>query len=100
MALGGVAVALVGLMASLFVRPRRLWVRAWVEDGPGQSGGAGGRTVVEVAGLDRSNLGEGLDADVRELLGQLRPETGTAAGSGMGNGTGDEDGPAIGQERS
>ena len=41
--------AIVGLMGSLFIRPRRAWVRARREDGEG-----GGRTVVELAGLDRS----------------------------------------------
>lgn len=44
-ALGGVVLALVGLLGSLFVRPRRIWVRAVrTEDG----------TLVHVAALDRS----------------------------------------------
>ena len=42
--LAGVLAAIVGLLGSLFVRPRRTWVR---------SRRAGGRTVVEVAALDR-----------------------------------------------
>ena len=48
-ALGGVVLALVGLLASLFIRPRRVWVRA--------RAGEGG-TLVEVAGLDRSGNGD------------------------------------------
>lgn len=56
-ALGGVVLAIVGLMGSLFVRPRRVWLR--------QRG-----TVVELAGLDRSaggDLGGELDDLVRAL---------------------------------
>ena len=56
-ALGGVLLGIVGLMGSLFVRPRRVWVR--------QRG-----TVVELAGLDRSSggdLGDELDDLVRAL---------------------------------
>jgi cytochrome c biogenesis protein len=45
LALGGILLAIAGLMASLFIRPRRTWVRVRTD---------GGRTVVEVAGLDRS----------------------------------------------
>jgi cytochrome c biogenesis protein len=45
-ALAGVVLALVGLLLSLFVRPRRVWVRATRRDGT---------TYVEVAGLDRGN---------------------------------------------
>ncbi len=52
LALGGVVVALLGLLASLFVRPRRLWVRAR-ETGEG--------TLVEVAALDRSDGGDPAD---------------------------------------
>ena len=49
-ALAGVVLALVGLLGSLFIRPRRLWVRARrSEDGD---------TVVDVAALDRSNGGD------------------------------------------
>ena len=56
-ALGGVVLGIVGLMGSLFVRPRRIWLR--------QRG-----TVVELAGLDRSaggDLGDELDDLVRAL---------------------------------
>ncbi len=60
-ALGGVVLALIGLLGSLFLRPRRVWVRARRE-------GAG--TMVEVAALDRSGNGEMaeiLDKIVAEL---------------------------------
>ncbi|MDR7255739.1 cytochrome c biogenesis protein [Nocardioides sp. BE266] len=49
-ALTGVVVALLGLLGSLFVRPRRLWVRARRRDD--------GTTLVEVARLDRSSGGD------------------------------------------
>ena len=45
----GVIMALVGLLGSLFIRPRRVWVRARRQDGT---------TLVEVAGLDRSGGGD------------------------------------------
>ncbi|ROR89499.1 cytochrome c biogenesis protein ResB [Nocardioides aurantiacus] len=62
-ALVGVVLALLGLLASLFVRPRRVWVRARRE---------GGRTLVEVAGLDRSAGGD-LSGELDALVGRLRP---------------------------
>jgi cytochrome c biogenesis protein len=49
-ALTGVVAALLGLLGSLFVRPRRLWVRARRRDD--------GTTLVEVARLDRSSGGD------------------------------------------
>ena len=48
-ALAGVVLALIGLLGSLFIRPRRVWVRAR-RDGDG--------TLVEVAALDRSGGGD------------------------------------------
>jgi cytochrome c biogenesis protein len=45
----GVVLALVGLLGSLFIRPRRVWVRARRHDGT---------TLVEVAALDRSGGGD------------------------------------------
>jgi cytochrome c biogenesis protein len=45
----GVVLALIGLLGSLFIRPRRIWVRARRSDGG---------TVVEVAALDRSGGGD------------------------------------------
>jgi cytochrome c biogenesis protein len=45
----GVCLALLGLLGSLFIRPRRVWVRARRSDGT---------TLVEVAALDRSGGGD------------------------------------------
>jgi cytochrome c biogenesis protein len=57
--------ALAGLMASLFVRRRRVWVRAEALEG--------GRTLVEVAGLARTEAegGEGLSDEIGELAEQI-----------------------------
>lgn len=80
LALLGAVLAVAGLCASLFVRRRRVWVRV--------DGGAAGRTVVTVAGLDRAEGGD-LDAEVGALLQQIRhnasalthPEASPAAGA-------------------
>jgi cytochrome c biogenesis protein len=69
LALGGVVLGLLGLMGSLFVRPRRAWVRV--------TEGSGG-TVVELAGLDRSSGGD-LDEEIDELERQIRAGDGSAA---------------------
>ena len=45
----GVILALVGLLGSLFIRPRRVWVRARRQEGT---------TLVELAALDRSGGGD------------------------------------------
>jgi cytochrome c biogenesis protein len=63
LALGGVVLALAGLLLSLFVRPRRVWVRAR----PGEAGGS----EVEVAGLDRSTAGD-VEAEVAAVVSRLR----------------------------
>lgn len=63
-ALGGVVLALVGLLGSLFIRPRRAWVRVRSERG---------RTVVELAGLDRSAGGD-LAEEIDELEKLIRHE--------------------------
>ncbi|MEO6511025.1 MAG: cytochrome c biogenesis protein ResB [Nocardioides sp.] len=60
-ALGGMVAALLGLLGSLFIRPRRLWVRARRQ--------VDGSTLVEVARLDRSSGGD--------------PETGRAELAGI-----------------
>ncbi|NPC98557.1 cytochrome c biogenesis protein ResB [Nocardioides sp. zg-DK7169] len=60
-ALTGVVLALVGLLGSLFIRPRRVWVRARRE---------GGATLVEVAALDRSGGGD-VTAELEALLEAL-----------------------------
>jgi cytochrome c biogenesis protein len=60
-ALLGMILALTGLLGSLFIKPRRIWVSVRRE---------GGRTLVEVAGLDRS-AGGNLSGQVDDLVGQL-----------------------------
>ncbi|HEX6920607.1 MAG TPA: cytochrome c biogenesis protein ResB [Actinomycetes bacterium] len=62
-ALAAAALALAGLMLSLFVRRRRIWVRVG-DDGAG-------RTLVEVAGLSRSE-GDGLADEVGLVVTALR----------------------------
>jgi len=57
LALLGVSLALLGLLGSLYIRPRRIWVRARrTEDG----------TLVEVAGLDRSG-GDDTGAELESI---------------------------------
>lgn len=60
--LAGVVLALLGLLGSLFIRPRRLWVRARVVDGD---------TLVEVAALDRSGGGD-VTTEIDEVVAALR----------------------------
>ncbi|CAA9406259.1 cytochrome c biogenesis protein ResB [uncultured Nocardioides sp.] len=57
-ALTGVSLALLGLLGSLFIRPRRVWIRVRRE---------AGQTLVELGGLDRSDGG-----DVAEELEDIR----------------------------
>ena len=67
-ALTGVVAALLGLLGSLYVRPRRLWVRARRRDD--------GTTLVEVARLDRSSGGDpetGRD-ELAEIVEALRED--------------------------
>lgn len=65
--------AITGLMCSLFMRRRRVWVRA--------TQGEGGTTVVEVAGLGRTSTlddlqSPSLEAELRDLADALRgPDT-------------------------
>ncbi|MPZ62208.1 MAG: cytochrome c biogenesis protein ResB [Propionibacteriales bacterium] len=62
LALLAVIAATLGLIASLFIRPRRAWVRV---------DGSGGDTVVEVAGLDRVAGGNLVEA-VEEIATATR----------------------------
>lgn len=85
LALIGVVLALIGLCGSLFIRPRRVWVRAVpaaTGAGPDPDEGADGtmgaagrprRTRVEVAVLDRSGNGD-MDEVLAELLARLKNE--------------------------
>ena len=60
------AFAVTGLCLSLFVRPRRVWIRVRGEPG---------HRVVEVGGLDRADARAGLTEDVAELVAEVsRPE--------------------------
>ena len=59
----GVVLALIGLLGSLFIRPRRVWVRARRSDGG---------TLVEVAALDRSGGGD-LAPVLSTVVDSLRP---------------------------
>ncbi|GAB3624503.1 cytochrome c biogenesis protein ResB [Mariniluteicoccus endophyticus] len=56
--LGSLVVGVAGLCLSLFVRPRRVWVRERVVDGV---------RMVEVAGLDRADARSGLEDEVESL---------------------------------
>lgn len=60
-ALAGMILALLGLLGSLFIRPRRVWVRVRRDDG---------RTLVEVAGLHRSSGGD-LSGEIDDLAAHL-----------------------------
>ncbi len=65
-ALGSIAFAVLGLCLSLFIRPRRVWVRL-----AERTTGERGPTVVEVGGLDRADARGGLTDDVDDLAGHL-----------------------------
>ena len=60
-----------GLLLSLFIRPRRVWVRARRNEGADDDG----PTTVEVAGLDRSTAGD-VQAEVAEVTDRLRQLSG------------------------
>ncbi len=68
--LAGVVLALVGLLLSLFIRPRRVWVRARRADD--------GTTSVDVGGLDRSTAGD-VETEVSEVVAGLRQLSGPAS---------------------
>jgi cytochrome c biogenesis protein len=76
-ALTGVVLALLGLMGSLFIRRRRAWVRVTRRDG---------RSYVEVAGLDRSGLGDGLEEELRRLATAVAAPGGSPGGTPGGSG--------------
>jgi cytochrome c biogenesis protein len=72
--LGAIGAAVLGLCLSLFVRPRRVWIKLSERED--------GSSVVEVGGLDRADARAGLTDDVAELAHQLsRAEPGLPAGS-------------------
>ena len=63
--LGAIIVAVCGLSLSLFVRPRRVWVRLRHTEA--------GAALIEVGGLDRADARAGLDTDVLTLAALLQP---------------------------
>lgn len=75
-ALGGMVAALIGLIGSLFVRPRRVWVRA--VDAPGGS-------TVTMAVLDRSGNGDP-EAELDLLSAQLHTDEGNTEVGHTGDG--------------
>jgi len=96
-ALAGALLAVVGLLPTLFVRRRRVWVRVRVatEQGPAQGSvdsaadettdaatghrrqpPAGPVTVIEVAGLDRVESGDDLAAELADLQAAIEKGTG------------------------
>ncbi|MET0694608.1 MAG: cytochrome c biogenesis protein ResB [Propionibacteriaceae bacterium] len=66
-----IAFAVFGLCLSLFIRPRRVWVRV--------RKGAERTTLVEVAGLDRADARAGLNDDVDELATNLTTSRGSSS---------------------
>ena len=78
-ALISAALALVGLMLSLFIRRRRLWVRASAVDAdtPDAVDGSG-TTVVSVAGLMRTDEGD-LSEDLDQVAASLDAPKGAPA---------------------
>ncbi|HKE52519.1 MAG TPA: cytochrome c biogenesis protein ResB [Actinomycetes bacterium] len=82
-ALASAALALLGLLLSLSIRRRRVWVRASADEA--------GRTVVELGALARTEA-PGLDGEVDRLAARLRERLGVADGDGgsdrvLGTGT-------------
>ena len=65
----GVILALIGMLGSLFIRPRRIWVRLRRE---------GEGSLAEVAGLDRSSGGN-LGAELDDLVADLAEQQGDRA---------------------
>jgi cytochrome c biogenesis protein len=70
-----IAFAVLGLCLSLFVRPRRVWVR--VVAAPD------GSSLLEVGGLDRADARAGLTEDVAELAEELSAPSAPRAGASL-----------------
>ena len=85
-ALGGVVLGILGLMGSLFIRPRRAWVRVTRR----QDDDGARRTVVELAGLDRSSGGD-LAGEVDELERLVRGSDGDTGPATAGPATTDRE---------
>jgi cytochrome c biogenesis protein len=72
LALAGAIAAIAGLVGSLFIQRRRVWVRAVRDDSV-----PGGRTVVEMAGLGRSESAK-LPEELADLAAPLHERAPTA----------------------
>jgi cytochrome c biogenesis protein len=70
--LSSIGAAVLGLCLSLFIRPRRVWLRV-------REDGAAPR-LIEVGGLDRADARAGLDEDVAELAAELAQDPRQASG--------------------
>jgi cytochrome c biogenesis protein len=68
-----------GLLMSLFVRRRRVWVRTSPATTPGGPGAGAGRTVVEVGGLSRTGA-ETFATEFEALTERLRTGAPSAVG--------------------
>jgi cytochrome c biogenesis protein len=92
-----ISVGLLGLMGSLFVRRRRVWVRVVPGTGPGSTATAGHATV-QVGGLDRTTVaGTSLADEVTEVASAVAgPVTGSAADASPSTG-GTDTGPEAGR---
>ncbi|PIP97474.1 MAG: cytochrome C biogenesis protein, partial [Rhodobacterales bacterium CG18_big_fil_WC_8_21_14_2_50_71_9] len=91
--LAGAVAAVLGLCGSLFVRRRRWWVRAGAD--------GAGRTVVEVAGLDRNDSTD-LSEEMAELVAALQvaaPPQDVGSGSTPSDGAPPDGGPATSTTR-
>jgi len=69
--ISGIAV-LAGLLLSFLVRRRRVFVRAQAVDGPSGQPGEPGETVVELAGLTRSDAAGGFEDEFSGLAAEIR----------------------------
>ncbi|GAB3712988.1 cytochrome c biogenesis protein ResB [Mariniluteicoccus flavus] len=78
--LGSLVVGVTGLCLSLFVRPRRVWVRVR----PGDAVDGTGVRMVEVAGLDRADARAGLDDEVEALAAEVARDD-VAIGADVGD---------------
>ena len=70
--LTAIGAAVLGLCLSLFIRPRRLWVRATRVTADADGDDAGG-TVFEVGGLDRADARSGLTEEIGQLTRLATP---------------------------
>ncbi|MFE9566254.1 cytochrome c biogenesis protein ResB [Streptomyces sp. NPDC006487] len=86
LALAGAVAAIAGLAGSLFIQRRRIWVRAFR--------GKDGVTVVEMAGLGRSESAK-LPEELAALAGALHEQAPTAAPPSAAADTAPESEPAV-----